>query len=106
MGSSSTVTEGARSWPPRAPSLATLLSPAQVTARAGLIAHVVPGRAEVEARLVAMQRALGALDAMVNRRATVLAFEKVFLLAGILFLFVTPLLMFLKAPNDLAAATK
>jgi DHA2 family multidrug resistance protein len=97
---------------------ATLLSRAQDTARVGLVAHVVAGRAEVEARLAALQHAMGAsgadgramalraLDAVVSRQAAVLAFEKVFLLAGILFLFVTPLLVFLKAPKNVAGLAK
>jgi hypothetical protein len=72
----------------------------------------------VETRLAAMQQAMGAaggdgraialhaIDAVVSRQAAVLAFEKVFFLAGILFLFVTPLLAFLKAPSDVGGAPK
>ncbi|HEX3344047.1 MAG TPA: hypothetical protein VHS09_05710, partial [Polyangiaceae bacterium] len=42
-----------------------------------------------------------ALDGIVERQSTLLAFNKVFLLAGIAFLFVLPLLYFLKvAPTD------
>jgi hypothetical protein len=43
--------------------------------------------------------ALRALDGIVARQATLLAFNKVFLLAGISFLFVLPLLYFLKVPE-------
>jgi DHA2 family multidrug resistance protein len=94
---------------------ATVLSRAQDGARAGLVAHLDPGRPEVQARLTAMQQALGArggfdatsarmaatraIDFAVARQAAVLSFEKMFLLAGILFLAVAPLLLFLKAPK-------
>jgi hypothetical protein len=43
---------------------------------------------------------------MVQRQAGVLAFEKVFLLAGILFLLVLPLLLLLKGPTGAAGAAK
>jgi DHA2 family multidrug resistance protein len=95
---------------------ATLLSRNQSIARVGLIAHLNPGNPEVLARIASSQRMLaarGGLDmntarttaqAMLNfgveRQASVLAFEKMFLLAGLLFLLVLPLLFFLKAPND------
>jgi DHA2 family multidrug resistance protein len=36
---------------------------------------------------------------MVMRQATVLAFERMFLLAGIAFLFILPLVLFLKSPT-------
>jgi len=36
------------------------------------------------------------LDFMITRQATVLSFEKMFLLAGIIFLLILPLLLFLK----------
>ncbi len=94
---------------------ATVLTRAQYTARAGLVAHVDPGRIEVQARLAAGQQALTgrgldltsarlaamrAVDAVVSRQVAVLSFEKMFLLAGILFLLVMPLLFFLKAPKS------
>jgi DHA2 family multidrug resistance protein len=96
---------------------ATLLSRAQDTARAGLVAHVDPGRADVQARIAMMQRAMGggsggrqmalkAIDFIVSRQAIVLAFEKMFLLAGILFVVVLPLLIFLKAPKSVAPGAK
>ena len=40
------------------------------------------------------------IDYAVSRQATVLSFEKMFLLAGILFLLVMPMLLFLRAPED------
>jgi DHA2 family multidrug resistance protein len=54
------------------------------------------GLAPVQAR----EMALRALDGIVERQATLLAFNKVFLLAGIAFLFVLPLLYFLKVPDE------
>ncbi len=97
---------------------ATLLTRAQDGARSGLVAHIDPGRPEVQARLAMMQRsmaggaeagrqmALRAVDFVVSRQAAVLAFEKMFLLAGILFLVVMPLLMFLKVPQQAGAGPK
>jgi MFS transporter, DHA2 family, multidrug resistance protein len=95
---------------------ATLLTRAEDTARAGLVAHIDPGRPEVQARLAMMRHALGggpnspaALEAMsfiVERQAVVLAFEKMFLLAGILFVVVMPLLVFLKTPKNVAGGPK
>jgi MFS transporter, DHA2 family, multidrug resistance protein len=83
-------------------------------ARAAVGAHLTPGRPEVIQRLLLVKRALaarGGLDAssaeaaagrvlggLVARESAVLMFEKLFLLSGILFLLVLPLLLFLKAP--------
>jgi DHA2 family multidrug resistance protein len=82
---------------------------------------LVPGRPEVLARLGVAKRAFGsqgldvvsagvaanrALDAAVSRQAAVLAFERMFLLAGILFLAVLPLLFFLKAPKNVAGGPR
>jgi len=93
---------------------ATLLPHFVVTARTGLVAHVVAGRADVTARLGRIQQGLvgrgldpgdapGAarrmLAGLIERQANVLAFERMFLLAGMAFLFVLPLGMFLKAPR-------
>jgi DHA2 family multidrug resistance protein len=101
---------------------ATVLTRAQDGARAGLVAHLDPGRPEVQGQIQAMQQVLHArggldmwsareaatraLDGIVQRQAVVLAFEKVFLLAGILFLIVMPLLIFLKSPKGVAGAAK
>ena len=94
---------------------ATLLSRSTSTARVGLIAHVVPGSPDVLGRLAMSARMLAGrggldmasarmtaqamLDFTVERQASVLAFEKMFLLAGLLFLGVLPLLLFLRAPD-------
>ncbi len=83
-------------------------------AAASIGAHLDPGRPEVAARVTMIDRALEmrGLDAssakqaagrilggVVGRQAMVLTFDKLFLLAGILFLLVLPLLFFLKAPD-------
>jgi DHA2 family multidrug resistance protein len=94
---------------------ATLLSRNEDAARIGLAAHIFPGRPEVIARLAASKQLLiarGGFDAttagqasqrmmefLVDQQATVLAFEKMFLLSGLLFALVFPLLIFLKAPK-------
>jgi DHA2 family multidrug resistance protein len=101
---------------------ATLLSRSQSTARVGLIAHLNPGNPELLARVGSSQRMLvgrGGLDATtarttahamldfaVSRQASVLSFEKMFLLSGILFLLVLPLLLFLRAPKEENAKTR
>ncbi|HVZ89561.1 MAG TPA: DHA2 family efflux MFS transporter permease subunit [Polyangia bacterium] len=92
---------------------ATLLPHFVQGARVALISHLVPGRPEVMQRLSAVQTGLVSrgldpgtakaaatrfLDGMITRQATVLAFERMFILAGIAFLFVIPLSLFLKAP--------
>jgi DHA2 family multidrug resistance protein len=84
-----------------------------------MAAHLVAGRPEVEQRLAMMSRVLtsqgaGAGDAtrasvralwgLTLRQATVLTFEKLFLLSGILFLLVMPLLYFLRSPQHEARA--
>ncbi len=91
---------------------ATLQSRAVVTARHGLVAHLYPGKPALIERLASTQAMFGArggldsvsarsgasamLDFMVTRQATVLSFERMFLLAGIIFLVILPLLLFLK----------
>jgi MFS transporter, DHA2 family, multidrug resistance protein len=85
---------------------ATLLTRTQVGARAGLMAHLNPGRPEVISRLAMTRQMLGArggldattaregsrrmLEFMVDRQAMVLSFEKMFLLAALLFFLKTP----------------
>ena len=44
--------------------------------------------------------ALRALDGIVEQQATLLAFDRVFIMAGIAFLFVFPLLFFFKVPDE------
>ena len=91
---------------------ATLQARAVVTARHGLVAHLNPGNPADMARLASTAQMFGArggldatsarsgasamLDFMITRQATVLSFEKMFLLAGIIFLLILPLLLFLK----------
>ncbi len=94
---------------------ATLIGRYMVQAKAGLATHLTLGRPEVMGRLGAITRAMMArgydaataqqasqrmLGYLVARQATVLTFEKLFLLLGILFLVVLPLLVFLKASAD------
>jgi DHA2 family multidrug resistance protein len=101
---------------------ATLLSRSQSTARVGLIAHLYPGNPDLLARVGSSQRMLvsrggldmtsarttaqAMLDYAVGRQASVLSFEKMFLLSGILFLLVLPLLLFLRVPKDENTKTK
>jgi DHA2 family multidrug resistance protein len=56
--------------------------------------------------ITAKNMALRALDGIVEQQATLLAFERVFILAGLAFLFVLPLLYFLKAPKADGPAVK
>jgi DHA2 family multidrug resistance protein len=93
---------------------ATLLPRFVAQAHTGLSAHVDPGRPEVIARLGAMQGGLGArglsagaareaalriLDGTLAQQASVLAFERMFLFAGIAFLLVIPFAIFLRKPK-------
>ncbi len=93
---------------------ATLLPHFIVQARNGLAAHLPIGRPELLSRVGMIQRGLGAqgydpasaqaaagrvLGGMVMRQATVLAFERMFMLAGIAFLFIIPLVYFLRGPK-------
>jgi DHA2 family multidrug resistance protein len=93
---------------------ATLMSRYLVQIRASIAAHVSVGRPEVADRLAkmtaafvsrgldppsAMMAAQRALGGVVQQQASVMLFEKLFLLSGIAFLFVMPLLYFLKAPR-------
>jgi MFS transporter, DHA2 family, multidrug resistance protein len=94
---------------------ATLLTRFGDTARASLVAHVTASSQAAVDRtqgltgmfvrrgvdsIQAHDMALRALDGIVERQATLLAFNRVFLLAGVAFLFVLPLLYFLKVPED------
>jgi DHA2 family multidrug resistance protein len=100
---------------------ATLLPRLVATARTGLVAHVVAGSPGASDRLARIQNGLVArgfdapeaagaarrlLGGLVERQATVLAFEHLFMLAGIAFLFVLPLAIFLKAPRGAAPQPK
>jgi DHA2 family multidrug resistance protein len=91
---------------------ATLLSRNAVTARVGVMSDASLTRPEVMARLSAAQAALAArgldpvsakqgaiaiLDGLSRQQSLLLSFEKLFLLAGILFLCTLPLLLLLKS---------
>ena len=93
---------------------ATLLPRFVAAARTGLVAHVVAGSASVTERLARIQQGLigrgvdpgdatsaarRLLGGLVERQAMVLAFERLFLLAGVAFLFVLPLGLFLRPPR-------
>jgi DHA2 family multidrug resistance protein len=95
---------------------ATLLPHFEQSARVGLISHLVPGRPEVIQRVGMIQSGLIArglnpgaaqaaagrvLDGMITRQAMLLAFERMFILAGLAFLIVIPFAFFLKAPANL-----
>lgn len=90
---------------------ATLLTRYATTARVAIAAHAEIGRPEVAARLAAIKSAFlakgfdpvaaeqastQALGGTVAQQSFLLAFDKMFLLAGILFLGILPLLLFLK----------
>ena len=93
---------------------ATLMTRYPVQIKAAIGAHLTAGRPEVTQRLAAMtqlliakgydvesarmaaQRALGGI---VAKQAMMMTFEKMFLMAGVAFLFVLPLLYFLKSPS-------
>jgi DHA2 family multidrug resistance protein len=100
---------------------ATLINRYMAQARGSLGARVSIGSTLAYQRLAGIQQLLTsrgldaesarqasyrALNGIVMREATVLTFEKLFLLAGILFLLVLPLLAFLKSPTHLATAQK
>jgi DHA2 family multidrug resistance protein len=56
--------------------------------------------------VAAKDMAMRALDGLVSQQSTLLAFDKVFLVAGICFLAVLPLLFFLKTPDQMASGPK
>jgi DHA2 family multidrug resistance protein len=100
---------------------ATLLSRYSTIAKASLAAHVTPYDPGAASRLAGIASALAArgldpataqaaapaaLAAQVARQAMVLSFEKLFLLAGILFLAILPLLAFLKVDRSAQPAEK
>ena len=95
---------------------ATLIESYSVVARGGINPHLTTTRPEVWQRLQMLQQgfmargmdavsaqsaAMRALAGSVAQQSTVLSFDRVFLLAGILFLIVLPLLYFLRmAPME------
>ena len=93
---------------------ASLISRYATQARYGLVAHLYPGRPElvnhmsmVQQTLVqhglppgaAAQVAQGTLFGSVMRQSMVLSFEKLFLLAGICFLCVLPLVLLMRSSS-------
>jgi len=93
---------------------ASLIPRITKTAAAALGAHLSLDRPEVTARLASMAQALQAhgydaataqvaagrmLGGVVQQQATLIAFNRLFLLSGLLFLLVLPLLLFLKSPD-------
>jgi DHA2 family multidrug resistance protein len=98
---------------------ATLLSRYGALARTALVSHVTIGDPAAMERLrqtaggfmargldpaLARNLALRAIDGTIAVQSQLLAFERVFLLAGITFLLVLPLLFFLKTPEETAAS--
>jgi DHA2 family multidrug resistance protein len=74
---------------------ATLLTRSTTEARADMLRHIAPGNLA----LAVTKLPLRMIDLLVRRQAMVLAFEKLFYLAGISFLAVLPLVFLLRAPK-------
>jgi MFS transporter, DHA2 family, multidrug resistance protein len=100
---------------------ATLLTRYQDKARMALVAHLTPSNPAAMDRVQGLTRmflgrgidynqarsmALRAMDGVVEQQAMLLSFNRVFLIAGISFLFVLPLLWFLKVPDEAKDAPK
>ncbi len=100
---------------------ATLLTRYADVAQSSLASHVTETRPAVLGYMHNVQRVMrmrgmdpdsaavaarGALGFTISRQAMVLAFEKVFLLAGIMFLLVLPILLFLKEARSKTPAPK
>ena len=92
---------------------ATMMGRWATSARGGMLANISVARPAVAARVASMEtmlrgrgldpaaahvRAAGMLDGLLRQQALVLSFERLFYLAGILFLCVLPLVFFLKMP--------
>jgi DHA2 family multidrug resistance protein len=88
-------------------------------AAVSMSAHLTPGHPALLARMAGLRHLLESrgydsasansaagrlLGGLVSRQAMVLSFDKLFLLSGIVFLFVLPLLFFLKTPDHGGAA--
>ena len=93
---------------------ATLLTRYSIRMRDAMLSSVTMGRPEVMARVQGLQQmlmsrgldpaaaqngALRMIDLQVRRQAMMLSFEKIFMLTGICFLCVLPLVLLLKAPK-------
>jgi DHA2 family multidrug resistance protein len=100
---------------------ATLLTRYGDQARSSLVAHVSPFNPAAMMRMrqlttgfvargfdphAARDMTMRALDGIVEQQATLLAFDRVFIMAGIAFLCVLPLLFFLKTPDRAGPAPK
>jgi DHA2 family multidrug resistance protein len=100
---------------------ATPLSRYGVLARTSLVSHITASDPATMNRLhqtaggfvargldpaLARNLALRAIDGTIAVQSQLIAFERVFLLAGITFLLVLPLLYFLKTPEETAASAK
>jgi DHA2 family multidrug resistance protein len=98
---------------------ATLLTRFGNQSRAALIAHVTPSNAAAFDRVGQLTRgflgrgldptraremALRAVDGVVSMQSSLLAYNRVFLVAGASFLLVLPLLAFLKVPKTAPSA--
>ena len=92
---------------------ATMLTRNATHARASMLSHIATGDPATTARIGAIARslvargydaasaqtaALGMINGVVARQAMMISFEKLFYLAGILFLLVLPLVFLLRAP--------
>jgi DHA2 family multidrug resistance protein len=93
---------------------ATMFTNYAIEAKSGLAAHITVLRPEVVTRFAEMKAYLiahgsdpvtatmqagGSIGRAVYEQATVLSFDRVFMFQGILFLFVLPLLLFLRVPR-------
>jgi DHA2 family multidrug resistance protein len=98
---------------------ATMLTRFSSQSRAALIAHVTPTNPAAADRLNALTRgfashgvasaremAIRAMDGLVMRQSTLLSYNRVFLVAGVSFMLVLPLLYFLKVPRVPSGAPK
>lgn len=100
---------------------ATLVGNLAVVARGGISPHITPTRPEVWQRLQALesmfsargldptsarQAAVRALDGTVVAQSTVLSFDHLFIVAGVAFLFVLPLLALLRVPPQAPAGSR
>jgi DHA2 family multidrug resistance protein len=98
---------------------ATLLSRYAAQARTALVSHVTASDPAAIDRLrqtaggfvargldaaTARDLAMRAVDGTIALQSQLLSFERVFLLAGVMFLLVLPLLIFLKTPDDVPVA--
>jgi MFS transporter, DHA2 family, multidrug resistance protein len=100
---------------------ATMISRFKAESRSALVSHLTGTDPSTTARLDQMSAALAArgidathareialraLDGIVSQQSTLLAYERMFLVAGLLFLLVLPLLAFLRTPKAEEAEAK